>query len=1121
MKKITMMLAIACMSLGIFAQSSNWSKTPLMADAVTVSGQARNIAAGVFNGNDRVFAPQVNASGAAVYIFNAATGDYVGLLNSTGLAALGTFKVADGDVTEDGKLLLGNVARNSQTFQVYKWENETDAPELVITYKLPAGPRYGDRLTITGNYTEGTAKVYATDKNAGTLPVVCWSMEEVSPGSGTFQFINTPTPVINVTGTGNTPSFYSIPADAGGGFYFKEGTLHIAKYSATGDLLSETVHSDDFDPRLSTAVKYICKDGEDDIIAYCNYRATATSPAADKGNREFVDILRVPGGDLSLATVIASTPSLGSTLNLNGLVDIVTRIAGDDLEVIYYSAGNGLAKYVVEDFLGSTVDPPEVSLPNWSRTVAGENPPMAGEASVHLQARNIAAGVFNGKDRIFAPYSNKNLADVYVFEAGTGNYVGNLNVEGVAALGTARLSDGDVTEDGKLLLTNLARNAETFQVYKWENESAAPELIISHQLSGTARYGDKVFITGNYTTGTAKVYATNKEKKYADVKCWSMIEDTANPGTYKFNDTPNNALNVYGFGTQSTVCPIPSGGFYYKEVGMPISKYDVAGDSIGETKSGVARFHGTAIRYICKDGNDDIIAYFRFRVTKGDEADPHKDADQEYVDILRVPNGDLSEAKIIASTPSLGSAQNLNGWGDLVVRKAGDDLEVFYYAVNNGFAKCTVEDFLTLVPEEPEDPNLETVWSFSIAGGNLFTFPTGLAWSTPTAGSTARNFAVGSIDSNERIFISAKGAVPLIYNASNGAYVGLLNDTGVAGGSVALGDGDVTEDGKLILSNVARNAEVFKVYMWENETDAPQAVITHQLAGSNRYGDKLFVTGNYSTGTAKVYAANKKAGYNDILSWSMIADTENPGKYIFSSTPVSTINVFGTNTQANVTTIPGGGYYYKEVGLPLVKYNAAGDSIGASNLAIGYGTNPRFVGFDGEDEIIAYFRYWRTGANKDFPVATPEEQESRVELLRVPKGNLADAESIAMTPSLGNIFNVNGWGDVVTNRVGKDVEVYVFDAYNGLGKYVVKNVFVDPSTSVAKPLDSNLRIINRAGQISVEGPAVSTIEIYNTLGQLVRRTNNTNEVNTGNLAGVHVVKVKFNDLSVKTAKVIL
>ncbi len=780
MRKITLMLAIVGFSIGVLAQTPiNWSKTPLMAGAVVVSGQARNIAAGVFNGNDRVFAPQVNATGAAVYIFDAATGDYVGLLNSTGIAALGTFKVTDGDVTEDGKLLLANVARNTQTFQVYKWENETDAPVLVINYQLSGTPRYGDRITITGNYTTGTAKIYATNRAIGYHSVMCWSMEEVS---GTFKFKNTPYPVRYVKSTvADSPSVSPIPADVGGGFYYKEGVEHMCRYTTTGD---STLSTPDNEMRYGTAVKYVCKDGNDDIIAYFKYRAAADKPLA-AGDREYVDVVRVPNGDLSLATVIASTPSLGSTLNLNGLVDIITRIVGDDLEVFYYSAGNGLAKYVVEDFLGST---------------------------------------------------------------------------------------------------------------------------------------------------------------------------------------------------------------------------------------------------------------------PGGDPDPEP---------------------------------------------------------------------------EPEDPSVETVWSFSNAGGNLFTFPTGLVWSTPNAGSTARNFAVGTMGDNERIFISAKSTTPLIYNTTTGDYVGALNGTGVSGGSVALGDGDVTEDGKLLLSNVARNTEIFKVYMWENETEAPKAVITHQLVGSNRYGDKLFVTGNYATGTAKVYAANKKAGYNDVMCWSMIADTENPGKFVFNSIPAPTINVFGTNTQANITTIPGGGYYYKEVGQPLVKYNAAGDSIGATSLGIGNGTTPRFVGFDGEDEIVAYFRYWRTGASKDFPIATPEEQESRVELLRVPKGVLADAVSIAMTPSLGNIFNLNGWGDVVTKRVGKDVEVYVFGAYNGLAKYVVKDVFVETWTSVEKALDSNLRIINRGNQISVEGAEASTIEIYNTMGQLVKSSQNTNEVNTGNLNGVHVVKVKFKDLTVKTAKVIL
>ena len=682
-------------NLPVLPNGGTWSNigpTPRPAGTVP-SGSTRNFAVGTMGGNERVFIFTRRWEDPVTYtvveIYNAITGAHVGQMNTTGVSG-GTLTIGDGDVTEDGKLLMSNLAVKA-TFKVYMWENETAAPKAVINFTIPGTQRYGDKLFVEGNYSTGTAKVYATNKAAIVDSVLCWSMIPDAANPGQFVFNQIPTGMLKVAGLSAQSNITTIPS---GGFYYKESGKTIVKYDENG--VHKGVSPDNVVRLLGTTPRFVGTEGGDDVVAYFRYYHDKSkkdpfpdAPIAEAEDR--VELLRIPGGDITLAQSIIITPSLGRANNVNGWGDVVTKRVGNDVEVYVISGYNGFAKYLVKN-----VFVPPVSLANWSRTVAGENPPTAGEANVHVLARNFAAGMFNGKDRIFAPYSNKTAADVYIFDAGTGAYAGNLNVEGVAALGTARLSDGDVTEDGKLLLSNLARNAEIFQVYKWENESAAPELVIDHQLSGTERYGDKVLITGNYKTGTAKVYATTKEKKYADVKCWSMIANPAKPGTYKFDNTPTNAFNVYGFATQSTACPIPGGGFYYKEVGMPISKYDAAGDSVGETNSGVARFHGTAIRYVYKDGNDDIIAYFRFRVTKGDEADPHKDVDQEYVDILRVPNGDISEARVIASTPSLGAVQNLNGWSDLVVRKAGNDLEVFYYSVNNGFAKHTIENFLTL-----------------------------------------------------------------------------------------------------------------------------------------------------------------------------------------------------------------------------------------------------------------------------------------------------------------------------------------------------------------------------------------------------------------------------------------
>lgn len=290
------------------------------------------------------------------------------------------------------------------------------------------------------------------------------------------------------------------------------------------------------------------------------------------------------------------------------------------------------------------------------------------------------------------------------------------------------------------------------------------------------------------------------------------------------------------------------------------------------------------------------------------------------------------------------------------------------------------------------------------------------------------------------------------------------------------------------------------------------------MSGSKRFGDHLFITGNYSTGTAKVYATNKAGGSSPVLCWSMEEVTSAPGTYEFNNTPEELFEVFGLNTMSAVCVIPGeegnvDGYYYKESGMPIAKYNATGDSISQDSISRTFGgTTVKYIGKHENADIIAYYRY------RDISITPSDFPQEYADILRVPDGDLSQATVIGRTPSLGAAQNLNGWGDIVARRSGSDVELFVFSATNGFGKFTVEGVFLTISTN---QVEQGVKFISKQGMLSIEGPAVASIEIYNTLGQRVSSANNTNEVNTGNLSGVHVVKVKFNNLTIQTAKVIL
>jgi hypothetical protein len=319
--------------------------------------------------------------------------------------------------------------------------------------------------------------------------------------------------------------------------------------------------------------------------------------------------------------------------------------------------------------------------------------------------RNMAVGKMNSNDRVFLFTREDNgRAKVLIYDAENGAYVDSLRTGSVikhTGVGNlVSIGDGDLTEDGKLLLANVVgpktgQNPYDFRVYKWDHElQSAPQVVINYYTGTnypTGRYGDKILVTGSYRDGTACVYATNKYYGFSKVLRWSMQPDPANPGQFVFSNTPEELFTVYGKSIQSSLCRNAAGDFYYKESERPIVKFSAGGDSVDVSTSALIRKWGTTVKFVGNIGNDDLIAYFRYRSRPTTPVEPV----QERVDLLRIPNGKLSEAQLIATTPTLGPEYNLNGWGDLVGRRAGNNVELFVLSATNGFAKFTVNNVFT------------------------------------------------------------------------------------------------------------------------------------------------------------------------------------------------------------------------------------------------------------------------------------------------------------------------------------------------------------------------------------------------------------------------------------------
>ncbi len=336
------------------------------------------------------------------------------------------------------------------------------------------------------------------------------------------------------------------------------------------------------------------------------------------------------------------------------------------------------------------------------------------------------------------------------------------------------------------------------------------------------------------------------------------------------------------------------------------------------------------------------------------------------------------------------------------------------------------------IPYTP--PQYNTVWQRSKAENNL-----------PTWFSTShfeRGLAYGSIPATgknvDHLFVVSRngGTFVKVLNALTGEDVGALDVTGISGGTYALNDIGTTTDGKIIAANLILNntTSAFKIYMWDNEAAAPVNIISYTGTLAARFGDKITVTGDYSAGTATIYAASATSGIQKILKWTMSG-----GSFVTEPTIISlSDNQTGTPISASVGPLPNGDFYWKATGFKLKKYTADGTFIDTlSTTILASGSNAvRYLGEVGEYEFVAAFQYGSGNEN--------------CKIVKLPKTEIHSGTVWEVTPSLGSNSNTNGSGDIAIKINGDGTAyIYVLSTNNGIGCYVTTSSVPVELTSFA------------------------------------------------------------------------
>jgi len=402
---------------------------------------------------------------------------------------------------------------------------------------------------------------------------------------------------------------------------------------------------------------------------------------------------------------------------------------------------------------------------------------------------------------------------------------------------------------------------------------------------------------------------------------------------------------------------------------------------------------------------------------------------------------------------------------------------------------------------------IQTNWQLS-AATTPSTLPTWIG-----TGNNCRGIAFGKMGTNERVFVVSRQDGNLIHvlNAGTGEKVGTLPmGTGIVTGSYfIINDAGMTEDGILLVGTMALANGEFKVYRWDSETSEPTLAISYPAA-VGRLGDKITVSGSISSGTARVWAATATAvdAKTKIFYFDMEADIANPGKFKFVQTPKTFSSVTTSTSNPGVGLKTNGTVMYKSGGSQIADFDQNGTQnvkTTVSTVVATAGNTVRYVGADNNnDEYLVYFRY---GLGQE-----------RVNLLKVPGGDLSLATRVDSTAALGTNGNTNGTGGVVVNRLSDgNVELYVLSTNNGVGKYTISGLNL--VAGLTKSTNDRFNVFIKNNYLEIEGVNAVSIELFNALGQKIQSVKNSSILKFDNLRGVFFVRVKDDAGLVRSEKV--
>lgn len=281
------------------------------------TSQMRCFAYNKAGNNEHLYAVNASKAGSVVTILNAATGDSVGALDTTGVSG-GIFPLDDIKASSDGILFGANLTVNAQTapFKVYRWDSETGKAAAVISYSENAY-RLGDHITVTGAAADNSLTIWAPVSGQNNIVKFTTTDHGATFTAQVLQLTDTQT-------TGVMPKVYP----AGNNILVSSDLVGVREYDASGKFLGALTSA----PITAGSIAYYTGSNANYVLVY-DY------------NAELVNIYDVTNG-LDKAALVLSTPALGTAANLNGTGDIALKTNTDGtLTVFLLGTNNGFGAY--------------------------------------------------------------------------------------------------------------------------------------------------------------------------------------------------------------------------------------------------------------------------------------------------------------------------------------------------------------------------------------------------------------------------------------------------------------------------------------------------------------------------------------------------------------------------------------------------------------------------------------------------------------------------------------------------------------------------------------------------------------------------------------------------------